>query len=119
MPQPPRIGGASLKSTALIVLLVFGGLLGLQAACTAGWLPHCLHDEADLHHDEACPEDTCHADFRAPVQGEGKSTLVKSAPLTASRLESALPPSRADSCPPWQPFVSRSPRPAGQFPLLI
>jgi hypothetical protein len=110
---------ARMNHKALLVLFVFCGVVGLQAACTAGLLPHCHHPEVEVHHQDPCPEDHCRDNFPLPLKSDIQAQVTAGKALPAVDRSPDLTVARTavlSETPASDPGICR---PSGHFPLLI
>lgn len=81
-----------MKSKALLILVLFGGLLAVQSACAAGVSLHCIHNSGPQHTEDSCSQDTCSEDkcrdeFSLPLSSDGLAKIKS--------LATSIP----DTCP--------------------
>ena len=110
-----------MKFVSTLLLTLFCAFLLTQTACTGGWQVHedCPLEQAGDDHDEACHSDLCRLSYNSPV----KSKMDEPAPVHFIGAGPAVDIQPVDSIGHLagaDPQTgSTTPRPTGNFPLLI
>lgn len=115
------ISRRAMKPVTIILLIMFCALLGVQTACATGWQVHgtCSDEAADQDHCESCHWDPCHQGYNSPVKSKTDDSLPEPFPVAGFTLKtpSEIPTLHAVTSD--SPPRATTPRPAGNFPLLI
>ena len=111
----------TMKFVATILLIMFCALLGAQTACATGWQVHGSCAEASDHEDhcESCHWDPCRLSYHSPLKSKIDEAVPLPLPVNGviSDLLAATSPRHPLMLD--APAGPTTPRPAGNFPLLI
>ena len=110
-----------MNKAAFILLVMFCALLSVQVACATGWQVHgaCAEEAPAEDHCESCHWDPCRLNYHSPVKSKVGDTQTVSLPIVCVSCER---PTFNQSSVPFNrvaPPGATTPRPAGDFPLLI
>jgi hypothetical protein len=110
-----------MKPVAFTLLIMFCALFSAQTACATGWQVHgaCAEEAADQDHCESCHWDPCHQGYNSPVKSKVDESLPAPLPVAGFSMDIPSDSSVGHTVTSDAPLEATTPRPAGNFPLLI